>query len=96
LSAEEFLRRFLLHVLPRGLVKIRHYGLLANRRREGNLKSCRRLLLVQVVALALVEPVAAALAAPLCPWCGRGRLVRIRRLPRLGFSASQRQPINSS
>jgi hypothetical protein len=38
LSAEEFLRRFLLHVLPRGFVKIRHYGLLANRHREANLE----------------------------------------------------------
>jgi hypothetical protein len=96
LSAEEFLRRFLLHVLPRGLVKIRHYGLLANRRRQASLECCRRLLLVRVVAQALVEPAAVALAVPLCPWCGQGRLVRVRRLPRLGFSESQRQPINSS
>jgi len=33
LSAEEFLRRFLQHVLPKGFVKVRHYGLLANRQR---------------------------------------------------------------
>ena len=34
LTADEFLRRFLLHVLPQGFVRIRHFGLLANRRRE--------------------------------------------------------------
>src|SRR5262249_30236781 len=50
LSAEEFLRRFLQHVLPRGFVKIRHYGLLANRGRADKLERCRRLLLPQAIA----------------------------------------------
>src|SRR5207249_2082925 len=44
LPAEEFIRRFLLHVLPKGFVKVRHYGLLANAHREGKLKRCRGLL----------------------------------------------------
>ena len=44
LSAVEFTRRFLLHVLPRGFVKIRHYGFLANRCRGGKLALCKRLL----------------------------------------------------
>lgn len=39
----EFIRRFLMHVLPRGFVKIRHYGLLANRNRKTKLVICRRL-----------------------------------------------------
>jgi hypothetical protein len=43
LSAEEFIRRFLLHVLPRGFQRIRQFGLLANRRR-GELTCCRQLL----------------------------------------------------
>jgi len=43
LSAEEFMRRFLLHVLPRGFQRIRQFGLLANRRR-GELARCRQLL----------------------------------------------------
>jgi len=43
-SADEFLRRFLLHVLPGGLVRIRHFGLFANRRRESALARCRQLL----------------------------------------------------
>jgi hypothetical protein len=44
LSAQEFLRRFLLHVLPRAFVCIRFYGFLANRRRAHLLPLCRRLL----------------------------------------------------
>ena len=43
-SAHEFLRRFLLHVLPGGLVRIRHFGLFANRRRSAALERCRALL----------------------------------------------------
>jgi hypothetical protein len=43
-SAHEFLRRFLLHVLPGGLVRIRHFGLFANRRRSAALEHCRALL----------------------------------------------------
>jgi hypothetical protein len=44
LNAQEFLRRFLLHVLPRGLVRIRSFGFLANRRRATLLPLCQRLL----------------------------------------------------
>jgi hypothetical protein len=47
LSVEEFARRFLQHVLPRGFVRVRHYGLLANRGREEKLRTCRRLLLAE-------------------------------------------------
>ena len=43
-SAHEFVRRFLLHVLPSGLVRIRHFGLFANRRRSAALERCRALL----------------------------------------------------
>jgi hypothetical protein len=78
LEATEFLRRFVQHVLPRGFVKVRHYGLLANRQREARLAACRRLLLVAAVAAALpgtdtlpIEP-----AQPrCCPACGGTRLV---------------------
>jgi hypothetical protein len=43
-SAEEFLRRFLVHVLPKALVRIRHFGLFANRRRGSMLARCCALL----------------------------------------------------
>jgi hypothetical protein len=44
LQATEFIRRFLLHVLPKGLVRIRHFGFLANRCRRQKISLCRRLL----------------------------------------------------
>jgi DNA-directed RNA polymerase subunit RPC12/RpoP len=54
-SAHEFLRRFLLHVLPGGLVRVRHFGLFANRRRGAELERCRALLGV-VACSDLPEP----------------------------------------
>jgi hypothetical protein len=44
LPAAEFLRRFLLHVVPRGFMRIRHYGIVANRHRQAKLARCRQLL----------------------------------------------------
>ena len=44
LEASEFIRRFLLHVLPDRFVKIRHFGLLANRKRRENIALCREML----------------------------------------------------
>lgn len=85
LSGEEFLRRFVQHVLPRGFVKVRHYGLLANRSRKANLAECRRLLLVEGVRQG--DPPAAVPASevrpavvPCCPHCGGSRLVRAELL----------------
>ena len=46
-SVDEFLRRFLLHVLPKGLVRIRHFGLFTNRKRGAMLSRCRDLLSAQ-------------------------------------------------
>jgi hypothetical protein len=82
-SAEEFLRRFVQHVLPRSFVKVRHYGFLANRHRAEKLKVCRRLLLPLSV---MAAPATAATASdtkiapaptPLCPKCGGCRFHRI-------------------
>jgi hypothetical protein len=78
LAAVEFLRRFVQHVLPKGFVKIRHYGLLANAEREARLALCRRLLLVVAVAAALAkgQDVSVEPAQPrCCPRCGGRRLV---------------------
>ena len=44
LAAEEFLRRFLIHTLPRGFIRIRFFGFLANRQRTASLPLCRQLL----------------------------------------------------
>ncbi len=78
LEADEFLRRFVAHVLPRSFVKIRHYGLLANAQREARLTLCRRLLLVAQVAASVVSTDVASIepAQPrCCPQCGGTRLV---------------------
>jgi hypothetical protein len=68
LDGVEFLRRWVQHVLPRGFVKVRHSGLLANRDREAKLAACRRLLRASGVGPAPCPP-AAARADP-CPVCG--------------------------
>ena len=81
LAADEFLRRFLLHVLPGGLVRIRHFGFLANRGRTGKLARCRALLAARPSATpAPPEPVAALMRRltgvdiTQCPVCHAGRL----------------------
>jgi hypothetical protein len=77
LDAVEFLRRFVQHVLPRGFVKIRHYGLLANAQRATRLALCRCLLLVATVAALLPQPEVVSItpAQPrCCPRCGGTRL----------------------
>ena len=81
LPAEEFLRRFLLHVLPGGFVRIRHFGFLANRGRTAKLARCRALLAVgPPPAPAGPEPVATLMCRVTgvdigqCPVCHAGRL----------------------
>ena len=73
LPADEFLRRFLLHVLPKGLVRIRHFGLFANRRRTAMLALCRSLL---GPPLALAPHLS---TQQLCPLCS-GAMVLVERL----------------
>ncbi len=86
LATDEFIRRFLLHVLPRGFHRIRHYGLLASGGRRANLARARELL------AAPAPPAAAAPAAtdpttepsdhrPPCPCCG-GRMIIIETFER--------------
>jgi len=92
LAADEFIRRFLLHVLPDGFQRIRHYGFLGHRHRQAKLALCRQL---QGVVLTM-----AAVAPPLdkpdyrdvyekltgdslrdCPVCHHGQMVVIAVLP---------------
>jgi uncharacterized protein (UPF0212 family) len=65
LAAEEFIRRFLLHVLPKGLVRIRYYGWMANRCRNKRATRCRALL-----AAAETDPPGEAAPGRRCPHCG--------------------------
>jgi hypothetical protein len=90
LAAVEFIRRFLLHVLPSGFMKIRHYGFLANRWRAAKRHQCRRLLKVPEATPVAVEqtpPTEAPEASDsqprskLCPHCGQGHLYVLLHLP---------------
>ena len=92
LSADEFIRRFLLHVLPDGLQRIRYYGFLGNRHRKEKLELCRRLLGMPAPA----EPTDPTVkdyrdryeqltgdSLHQCPQCKQGRMLVIEILPRL-------------
>jgi hypothetical protein len=89
LSADEFIRRFLIHVLPSGFQRIRYYGLLGNRYRKDKLARCREL-----IGMSKLEPKAAAadkdyratyetltgVSLYQCPVCHRGHMVLFRAL----------------
>jgi hypothetical protein len=92
LSADEFIRRFLLHVLPPGFQRIRYYGFLGSRRRQEKLALCRRLL---DMPPSMRAPTPAAeqdyrdrcedltgCALRQCPHCQRGHMVPVSILPR--------------
>jgi hypothetical protein len=85
LAADEFIRRFLLHALPDGFHRIRHYGFLSNRRRAEKLELCRTLLAVADVDAPLGDTQErrrlADHAYDSCPCCG-GRMEPIGSLPR--------------
>lgn len=83
LSAGEFLRRFSRHILPAGLVRIRHYGILGNNRRQRDIPRARALLerRRQKTASPLLEP--KPLKPMVCPHCGQ------RALRWIGFIDAQ-------
>ena len=91
LEAVEFVRRFLMHVLPTGFVRVRHYGLLANRCRREKLARCRELLGMAAPPAdaapsdpdPVTPPVHDATVTPtrVCPRCGAGRMVVVAEFP---------------
>jgi hypothetical protein len=80
LAADEFIRRFLLHVLPRGFHRIRHYGLLAGSARKASIARARELLAV-APAPEPITPEEPADARRPCPCCG-GHMVIIETFER--------------
>ncbi len=74
LHCEEFIRRFLMHVLPKGLMRIRHYGLLANRCRKASLETIRKILMqpetTEAEQKADGQPIVHT-----CPRCHKGHLM---------------------
>jgi len=93
LDADEFIRRFLIHVLPDGFHRIRHYGLFANRGRAANIARARQLLNVPAPHNAPSDADSTGDGEPQafshpCPYCG-GRMVIVETFqpgcqPRLG------------
>jgi hypothetical protein len=94
LPGVEFVARYMQHVLPRGLVRIRYYGLLSNRHRQKQVTRCRTLIEASTSPAPLdpvtrSEPEALEVnrserrEPPLCPSCGRGRLVLTETWPRV-------------
>jgi hypothetical protein len=95
LSATEFIRRFLLHVLPPGFMRVRHYGLLANRQRNRKLTLCRKLLGCPPPRAPEGEESIQARIARLtgvditqCPVCGIGPMRLIERLAAVSLDTS--------
>jgi hypothetical protein len=72
LGVDEFLRRFLLHALPRGFVRIRHFGMLANRQRRSTLACARHLLGTPTPATASRPVRSVDLHPTRCPFCHQG------------------------
>jgi hypothetical protein len=85
LDATEFLRRFFLHALPNGFVRIRHYGFLANRFRASHLALCRQLLPASVSSSAPAHTEAVVPSSWKCPHCG-GAMIVTERLTQAGLS----------
>jgi predicted RNA-binding Zn-ribbon protein involved in translation (DUF1610 family) len=81
LRVEEFLRRFFLHVLPPGFVRIRHFGLFANRLRKASLKLCRSLLAEAGAPGVAFTPAPEAASFWSCPDCGGAMILVERHTP---------------
>ena len=98
LSPDEFIRRFLLHVLPKGFHRIRHYGLLASAGRKANVARARELLAVPA-ATAVEDAAPPPDPRPPCPCCG-GRMVIIETFQRTAQprrrTKSRMKPISAS
>ena len=69
ITAEEFIRRFLLHVLPKNFTKIKHYGLLTNRNKKNNIRFCK-LLISKILTNEFVSSISRKLYEFKCQKCG--------------------------
>ncbi|MBN1930262.1 MAG: transposase [Desulfobacterales bacterium] len=96
-EAAEFIRRFLLHVVPKSFMRIRHYGLFANRSKKKNITRCRKLLGVKEDLpkreRKSVEELMLELTGKnirLCPFCKKGTLKQTALIPRdIGTGVSE-------
>ena len=88
ITAVEFIRRFLLHSLPKGFVRIRHYGFLSNRNRNENLNAIRQMMGISVLSEkmpASVEEIMLRLTGidlTVCPCCSQGKMQFFAEIPK--------------
>ena len=88
ITAVEFIRRFLLHSLPKGFVRIRHYGFLANRNRTANLNTIRLLMRVSAPAKKETTPLEEMMRKltgtdiTICPCCNKGKMQFFAQIPK--------------
>ncbi|HVI72522.1 MAG TPA: IS91 family transposase [Pyrinomonadaceae bacterium] len=94
LEAHEFIRRFLLHVLPEGFMRIRHFGFLANRSKKQALTQCRKLLGANTASLQSPSESAKDLLLRItgidlsrCPSCHNGTMIVVAELPPISSSS---------
>jgi Putative transposase len=88
LAPDEFIRRFLLHILPNGFPRIRHYRLLASATCKANIARAKELIAAPLLSIDPpaeheIAGAAAAAARPPCPCCG-GRMIIVERFGRGG------------
>lgn len=86
LEAHTFIKRFLMHVLPSGFVRIRHCGLLANRCKASTLPLCRQ-------ALGQVDPPRPSQPRSVAPWMQQWTGIDITRCPACGHQPLERHPL---
>ena len=88
ITAVEFIRRFLLHCLPKGFVRIRHYGFLANRNRSANLNTIRRLMGLslpptkEMTSLEEMMQKLTGIDITICPCCSNGKMHVFAQIPK--------------
>ncbi len=95
LAAEEFIRRFLLHVLPKSFMKIRYFGFLAHRNKKQAIPLLRKLINPKAKLPEKIKETVdqmmlrlTGIELTLCPQCKKGRMIKIRDLPKPYYDTS--------
>jgi hypothetical protein len=95
LNAQEFIRRFLLHVLPKGLIKIRYFGFLAHTNKNKDIPLIRKLIAPGAIVPEKINETICEMMLRLtgiditcCPKCMKGKMIKIRKLPKDTINAS--------
>ena len=95
LNAPEFIRRFLLHVLPKGLIKIRYFGFLAHTNKKKDIPLIRKLIAPEATLPEKIKETIDKMMLRLtgiditcCPVCMKGKMIKIRKLPKDELNSS--------